>query len=164
RNALATRLKKAGNRVEAEQVKALSKPSVSTWAINQLYWKHERAFKELVAAGEGTAHASQGAGKGSDIRELLSARPGETSQLTRLAADLLTDAGHNPAPETMRRIPTTLEALSANTPLPDGERPGRLTADLDPPGFESIAALVPNIRRERAGEVAPDQTQKRKER
>src|SRR5438067_1347900 len=63
--------------------------------------------------------------------------------LTRLADAQLRDAGHNPTPDTMRRITTTLEALSAYSSLPDAPRPGRLTGDVDPPGFESLAALMP---------------------
>src|SRR5947209_2100222 len=65
------------------------------------------------------------------------------SGLSRLSAELLRDAGHNPTPDTMRRITTTLEAMSAYDSLPDASRPGYLTADLDPPGFESLAALSP---------------------
>jgi hypothetical protein len=37
RNALAARLKKESRAEDAERVKALSKPSVSAWAVNQLY-------------------------------------------------------------------------------------------------------------------------------
>src|SRR5262245_66154805 len=52
RNALATRLKKAGSPDEAEQVKALAKPPLSAWVVNQLYWNHGDAFKELIATGK----------------------------------------------------------------------------------------------------------------
>ncbi|HYR91717.1 MAG TPA: hypothetical protein VE422_47135 [Terriglobia bacterium] len=149
RNALAAQLKKAGNASEAERAKALVKPPISAWAVNQLYWKHGDAFKDLLAAGErlGPAHASQLAGKGDDMRGLLAARREAVSDLARLAAALLLDAGHNPTPDTMRRITTTLEALSTYSSFSDGPRPGRLTADVDPPGFDSIAALIPSIGR-----------------
>jgi len=36
RNALAARLKKAGEQAEADAVKALPKPSVAAWVVNQL--------------------------------------------------------------------------------------------------------------------------------
>ena len=56
RNALASRLKKGGHADEAEAVKALPKPSVSAWAVNQLFWKHRKPFDRLMAAGvEGDA-------------------------------------------------------------------------------------------------------------
>jgi hypothetical protein len=39
RNALAAQLKKVGKQAEAIEVKALVKPSVSAWVVNQLYWQ-----------------------------------------------------------------------------------------------------------------------------
>jgi len=151
RNALAARLKKAGNRDEAERVKSLSKPTLSAWAVNQLYWTHGDAFKELIAAGKRF-------GKADDMRGALNARREAISALTRHAAELLRDAGHNPTPDIIRRITTTLEALSAYSSVSD---PGRLTADVDPPGFESLAALMPSVGRparpEEATRIVPFQ-------
>jgi hypothetical protein len=145
RNALAARLKKLGRAADAERVKALGKPSVSAWAVNQLYWKHRKAFDVLIAAGDRfrKAQALQLAGKTADTRAPLDARREALSELSHLAAALLRDADHNPTPEMMRRIGTTLEAMSAYATLPDTSPAGRLTADLDPPGFESLAALMP---------------------
>jgi methyl-accepting chemotaxis protein len=147
RNALATRLKKAGSFGEAEQVKALGKPPVSAWAVNQLYWRHNDAFKKLIATGErlASAQASQLAGRPGDMRALLTARREMLASLLRLAEGLLRDAGHNPTPDTTRRITGTLEALSTYSGLSDAPRPGRLTADVEPPGFESLAALIPRV-------------------
>ncbi|PYS44762.1 MAG: hypothetical protein DMG13_33370 [Acidobacteria bacterium] len=149
RNALAARLKKAGRGGEAERVKALVKPSISAWAVNQLYWRHRDAFDRLIAAGERfrRAHASQLAGKAADTRVPLTARREALSGLSRLAGALLRDAGYKTAPETMRRITTTLEALSTYSSFSDAPPPGRLTDDVDPPGFESLAALIPSIGR-----------------
>ena len=145
RNALAARLKQSGRADEAHRVKALSKPPVSAWAVNQLYRRHRKEFDRLIAAGQRfrQAQASQIAGKASDIRGPLDARREALLELSHLAAAVLRDADHNPTPDTMRRIATTLEAMSAYGSLPDTSRPGYLTADLDPPGFESLAALTP---------------------
>ena len=52
RNTLAARLKKSGREDEAVLVKALVKPSISAWAVNQLYWNHREAFDRLIASGE----------------------------------------------------------------------------------------------------------------
>src|SRR5438105_4202382 len=70
RNALAARLKQSGRADEAHRVKALGKPSVSAWAVNQLYWRHRSALNRLMAAGQRfrQAQALQLAGKVSDIR------------------------------------------------------------------------------------------------
>src|SRR5262245_13406605 len=106
RNALAARLKKEGRGEDADRIKALTKPSVSAWAVNQLYWNQRDAYDRLIEAGERLRHAqaSQLAGKTADIREPRDARRDALTDLSRLAAGLLADAGHNASPETMRRI------------------------------------------------------------
>lgn len=143
RNALAARLKQLGRGDEADRVKAMVKPSISAWAVNQLYRRHREPFDRLIAAGQRfrQVHASQLAGKLADIRVSGDARRKALSDLSRLAAALLRDAGHNATSDTMRRITTTLEAISACESLRDAPPPGRLTDDVDPPGFEALAAL-----------------------
>ena len=136
RNALAARLKKEGRVNDAERVKLLAKPSVSAWAVNQLYWDHRDAFEQLIATGKGFRHGS------TSRRESLDARRDALVELSELATNLLRDAGHNPSQDTIRRVTTTLEALSAHALLPDGPTPGRLTNDVDPPSFESLASLM----------------------
>src|SRR5438105_5524538 len=44
RNALVTSLKKARLTEEAERIRALSRPPISAWVVNQLYWHHKTAF------------------------------------------------------------------------------------------------------------------------
>ena len=145
RKTLAARLKQVGRGNEADRVKALVKPSISAWAVNQLYWNHREAFDRLIATGQRfrKAQTSGLAGKVAEMRGALDARREVLSDLAHLAAGLLSDAGHNPTPDTMRRITTTLEAMSAYASLPDVASPGRLTQDVDPPGFESLGALIP---------------------
>jgi len=155
RNALAMRLKKAGRAGEAERVKSLGKPSVSAWAVNQLYWKHRDRFDDLIAAGKQllSAHTLQLTDKAADTRGPSAARRETLAALLHLAEVLLRDAGHGPTPETMRRISTTLEALSANTSTP-APPAGRLSQDVNPPGFESLAALVSDIGRVKSAREA----------
>jgi hypothetical protein len=145
RNALAAKLKKDGDAAAADRVKTLGKPSISAWIANQLYWRHRKAFDRLLAAGEQfrKAQAAQLAGKPGDLRGSLDARRQTLSELTKQAAEILRDTGHPPSPDTMRRVMTTLEALATYGEQPDAPQPGRLTADVDPPGFEALAALVP---------------------
>ena len=145
RNALAAKLKKEGDAETAERVKTLVKPSISAWVANQLYWRQRKAFERLFAAGDQfrRAQAAQLAGKSGDLRGSLDARREALAELTKQAADILRDAGHPPSPETMRRVMTTLEALATYGEQPNAPQAGRLTADVDPPGFEALAALVP---------------------
>jgi hypothetical protein len=144
RNNLAARLKREGRANDSNLVKALAKPSISAWAVNQLHWKHREAFDRLLATSQRfrqsqTAHP---AGTIADLRGSLDARGEALSQLSDLATVLLREAGHNPTPDTIHRITTTLEALSAHATPSDGPTPGRLTQDVDPPGFESLASFI----------------------
>jgi hypothetical protein len=144
RNTLAARLKKEGRVNDAERVKLLGKPPVSAWAVNQLYWDHRDAFDDLIATGKRLrpTQKSRSAGKAADMRHSLDARREALINLSDLATAVLSDAGHNPSQDTLRRVVTTLEALSAYSLLPDGPTPGRLTQDVDPPSFELMAALM----------------------
>lgn len=157
RNALAAKLKKAGRADEAEQVKTLAKPQISAWAVNQLYWKHRKGFDQLIAAGERfrKAQVAQLAGKSGDLRAPLEARRAALTDLAKAAAGVLRDAGHNPSSDMMRRVTTTLEAIATYGSHPDAPPAGRLVDDLDPPGFEALAALVPRDGRGARGSDGP---------
>jgi hypothetical protein len=152
RNALAMQLKQAGHANDASIVKSLPKPSISAWAVNQLYWEHREAFDSLISAGQRLQRLQTSglAGKVGDVRSSLEDRREALSNLSELATSLLREAGHNPTPDTLRRITTTLEALSSYGAVEDGPTPGRLTQDVDPPGFESLASMIPSGRTAKA--------------
>jgi hypothetical protein len=157
RKTLAARLKQGGHTDDADHVKALVKPSITAWAVNQLYWTHQEEFDRLIETGQRfrQAQTSRSAGKMTDMRVSLEERREVLSDLSRLADEVLRDAGHNASPDTIRRITTTLEAISAYAALPDGLQPGRLTHDVDPPGFDSLASFVPGpVMPERKKELA----------
>jgi hypothetical protein len=157
RKALAARLKKEGHGDQANRVKSLVKPSISAWAVNQLYWKHREAFGRLIATGQDfrRAQSSLLSGKVADLRGPLEVRREVLSELSALATALLGEAGgHNPTPDMIRRITTTLEAMSAYASLPDDLAPGRLTQDVDPPGFDSLASFAPGAIQKRTKEPA----------
>ena len=157
RNTLAGKLKKAGRDDEADRVKAIPKPSLPAWAVNQLYWRHRKAFDQLIEAGERfrKAQGAQLSGKDADLRGPLDARREALSALTRLAASVLKQAGHNAAPDLTRRVTTTLEALATYGAHPGAPPAGRLTDDIDPPGFEALAALVPQVGRSKRADAEP---------
>ena len=151
RNTLAARLKRDGSPNDAERVKLLAKPSVSAWAVNQLYWNHREEFEQLIASGKRFRPAQ----KAADMRNSLDARREVLAELSELATELLSDAGHSPTLDTLRRVTTTLEAMSAYALLPDGPTPGRLSNDLDPPSFESLASLMSGRTMPRTKNAAP---------
>jgi hypothetical protein len=146
RNALAARLRKSGKSSDADEVRSLVKPSIPAWAVNQVYWKHRPAFDRLLTAGDRLrkAQSSTLAGKSGDVRGALDSVREALSELSRLAATELEAAGHNPSPGAMRAVTATLEALSAYGTIANAPPAGRLVDEVDPPGFETLAALVPN--------------------
>jgi hypothetical protein len=139
RNALAAQLKKESRPTEASEAKALPKPSASAWVVNQLYWRHRESFDRLIEAGKRLRRAHVGPLTG----EAVNARREVLAELTRIAADILRDGSHNPTRDLMRRVTSTLEALSSYGSLPGAPVAGRLTDDLEPPGFEAVAGLLP---------------------
>jgi hypothetical protein len=145
RNALASRLKKEGRGEESERVKGIQKPPASAWTVNQLFWRRPKDIDTLLKVGDRfrAAQAAQLAGKSADMRALLNERREALSTLMKHATSILADSGHNASPDATRRIMTTLEALATYGDTPGAPRPGRLTDDVDPPGFEALAALVP---------------------
>lgn len=147
RNNLAARLKREGRAEDSTFVKKLPKPSISAWAVNQLHWNHREAFDRLLATSQRfrQSQTSHSATRMADLRGSLDARREELSHLSDLATVLLREAGHSPTPDNIHRITTTLEALSAHATLSGGPTPGRLTEDVDPPSFASLASLIPGI-------------------
>jgi hypothetical protein len=122
----------------------LAKPSISAWTVNQLYWDHRAAFDRLMATGKRLRPAQKLrlTGKVQGMRDSLDARREALVHLSDLATQLLRETGNNPSLDTLRRVTTTLEAMCASALRPDGPTPGRLTQDLDPPSFDSLASLM----------------------
>ncbi|HEX6177073.1 MAG TPA: hypothetical protein VF057_01840 [Thermoanaerobaculia bacterium] len=142
RNALAKQQKSEGRTLDAERVKALAKPSAPAWAVNQLYWQDPKAIERLLTLGERVRKAQTGQLKNADLRALLEEKKQMTTALLTKASAILEKAGHAASPDAMRRVSATLEALAAWGHMDGVPKAGRLTADLDPPGFDTLAALM----------------------
>ena len=141
RNAAARRLAKTGRDLDAARVKALAKPSVCAWAVNQLWWLHRSAMRALLDAARHQAHAlGSGAGP-AEQAAAGQARRRALDALLQLVTEVLAAGGHASSTGTMRKISNTLDALAAHGIHPEGPTPGRLTTDLAPPGFELMSAL-----------------------
>src|ERR671939_245892 len=59
RDALAKRLRSDGRRAEADEVKALRKPSVAAWAVNQVVRSQPKAARALWDAGDALIAAQE---------------------------------------------------------------------------------------------------------
>jgi hypothetical protein len=142
RNLLAASLKKNGDKMSAERVKALAKPSSTAWAVNQAWWHHRERFQAMLDAGaaQRKAHIAFAQGRPTDVRAAGEARRQAVSEVTEAALQAL--GGHKAvAPDVQYRIGGTVEAL-ASSGVPEGESPGRLTRDLQSSGLDALTALA----------------------
>jgi hypothetical protein len=137
RNALARR---AGPR--AADVRALPKPTLAAWAINQLFWKHRAVYDALVerAADLRATHAAALRGKRTDLRGASKAHDESMDAALKATLSLLANSGQPVTDATKQAIATTLRAL------PGTEPGGRLSRQLQPGGFEMLAAGAPSGR------------------
>jgi hypothetical protein len=118
-------------------VKALQKPSVPAWAVNQLYWQKRKTYERLVAAAAKlrAAHAGLLTGRRADVAAAESAHRDAVKGAMDAVRGILTEAGDPATPATLTSVSETLEALPGDDP------PGRLTRPLKPRGFEALTGL-----------------------
>ena len=142
RNDLAKKLKAEGRTIEAERVKALAKPPAPAWAVNQLFWRDPKSIERLLTLGERVRKAQTGQVRNADLRALVDEKRQMTMALRTKATAILGEAGHAASPEAIRRVSVTLESLAAWGDTEGVPRAGRLTDNLDPPGFDTLATLM----------------------
>jgi hypothetical protein len=125
---------------DAKRVKALAKPTLVPWAVNQVYWHARGAYDRLLKAGEKLRKAQIATleGKSADVRAAAEAHRRAIAEAVGEAERLAGSAGSKPAPDALSR---TFEALSLAVEPP--ESPGRLTEALQPAGFEALAGITP---------------------
>ena len=121
-------------------MKALAKPTVVPWAVNQVYWRARGAYDRLLKAGERLRKAQIAAleGKSADVRGASDAHRRAIAEAAGEAERVARAAGSTPAPDALTR---TFEALSLAPEPP--ETPGRFTEALAPAGFEALAGITP---------------------
>jgi hypothetical protein len=133
RNELA---KTAGS--ESASVRALQKPSVPAWAVNQLYWRDRRLYDGLVRASDRlrAAHARAIGGRKIDLAALELQHQAAVKKAADAIRGILAQSGDPATPATMVAVIDTLQAL------PGGGTPGHLTRPLAPLGFGALGALM----------------------
>lgn len=108
RNDLVKKLKGDGDDEGAAFVKALKKPKLSAWVVNQLVRSRRDDIDGLIAATEETAAATDP----SDMRGAAKQRQSIIARLVDVAGQILDDAGHAAGPITMHEIVQTLQATA----------------------------------------------------
>ncbi len=137
RNELSKTLRKAGDREAADRVKALKKPPVTAWAVNQVVHHRPEVFAALVEATQQIRTTHQQGPDG--LNTARAAHKEALAAAAQVAEVMLMGAGGRRGPTQMRRVTQTLEALSTD---PGEAVPGRLEEDLEPPGFGALAGLA----------------------
>lgn len=132
RNALA---KAAGK--DSGAIRALTKPPLAAWAVNQLYWQDRRTWDSLIDAAENLRRVNKTvlAGRRGDVRAAGAAHDAAVRDALKATLAQLAKAGHPVTDATRQAVVNTLRAL------PAAEAPGRLTRALQPGGFEMLAGM-----------------------
>jgi hypothetical protein len=154
RNDLARRLAKAGRRELAGEIRKLAKPSVPVWAANQLARREPGEVRALLRSAEELRKAQERAltGKGAqDLRERLAEQRRAVRALARLGRDLLASEGRSVSDAVVERIGKTLDAAALDEGTRFLLRAGRLTEELEPPGFDALAGMAVGAPKKRQG-------------
>jgi hypothetical protein len=123
---------------DARRVKALVKPTLVPWAVNQLYWRARPVYDRLSSSGA-RLRAVQIAGlegRSADVHRASETHRQALTEAVNQATSLASRAGARPDPDALTQ---TLEALSLSSNV---DAPGRLTKPLQPAGFEALAGVA----------------------
>ena len=124
RDALVKERRAAADKAAADTVKALRKPTVAAWAVNQLSRKQRSALEDLVDLGERLRDAQRSAmsgGSAAVLRDLSTERRKAVESLTKKAMRLLGPSGDSQR----EAIAATLEAAVASPDAGDAACPTR---------------------------------------
>jgi hypothetical protein len=121
RNEAATELRREGRREEADEIKALRKPSTVAGAVNRLVREHRAQVEEYLAAASALRDAQLG-GK-SDVAGATKRARETLDRLVRLAGG---------------EVRQTLQAAAVDDGSAEELRRGRLERELEPGGFGTL--------------------------
>jgi hypothetical protein len=152
RDELAKRLRDDGEREQADEVKKLRKPPVAVSLVNRLARERELDVQRLGKAGEALTKSQT---KG-DAEAFEAARRDEQQALERLAQAAREVAEREGFGGTaVERATQTLRAASLTDEGRRRLKQGRLTEELQPPGFEVLTGVAPAAPRRAATQAKP---------
>jgi len=134
RDARAKELRKSGDRVAAEAVKKLRRPSVSAAAANQLARRSPDDVEALLAAGEALRQAQLGGGDRDAIRA--------AAHDEREAVEALVGKAGNLSPAALEEVRETLHAAATDEQTRELVRRGVLTEARRAAGFGGFPAVA----------------------
>jgi hypothetical protein len=140
RDALAKQLRDEGRRDDAATVKALKKPSLPAWAVNQLSRRHGKDVHRLLDAGESLRKAHEGLPARGGRAKLRAAADTErelVSKLVERARPLLSEMG-SPSAANLERVRNTLHAAAGDAQLRTELSAGRVVNDREAVGLGPV--------------------------
>jgi hypothetical protein len=147
RDERAKALRKDGQRDEADAVKALRKPTLAAWALNQLTRQRPKKVAGLIAAGEELRASQEELLAGGDRKAFQSAAAQERDQVAKLAreaVELASETGERGSPALTEKIAATLHAAALDEETAEELRAGRLIREREAiGGFGAISAEAP---------------------
>jgi hypothetical protein len=147
RDERAKALRKEGRRDEADAVKALRKPTVAAWALNQLARRRPKEVERLLSAGEDLRAAQEELLAGGDRKAFQSAASterDEVAKLAREATELAAEAGERPGTGLNEKVAETLHAAALDEETAEELRAGRLVREREAVGgFGTMSAEAP---------------------
>jgi hypothetical protein len=163
RDERAKALRKEGRREEADAVKALRKPTVAAWALNQLARTRPEQLERLLAAGHGLRAAQEELLAGGDRKALQRAAATEREVVAKLAdsaTGLAAEAGERAGPALREKIAETLHAAALDEETAEELRAGRLLREREAiGGFGAVAAGAPAAGRAARGATRTGSTE-----
>jgi hypothetical protein len=141
RDALAARMKSAGDAGVASEVKALRKPTTPAWAVNQLARRQRPLVEELIAACDRLRNAQQellGGGSAQGVWEATLAERDIVGRLIHEAERILEGRGYGTTRTMLDRIADTLAAAATDPEARASLRRGVMTAEMRRAGFGDI--------------------------
>jgi hypothetical protein len=165
RDEAAKLLRAEGRRDVAEELKRLRKPTTAVWLVNRLARERGLDVKRLLKAGAALSESQAGVAAGGSTEEFAQARREETRALERLAAAAREVAGREGiGAAAADRAVQTLRAASLSDEGRELLERGRLTEELEPPGFDALTGLAqsPVPKREKRRPPADDRAERRR--
>jgi hypothetical protein len=145
RDALAQQLRAEGDRARAAEVRALRRPTVAAWAVNQVARRRPADVAALVEVGEELHRAQRRALSGvreTGLREASRRRRELVDGLVTAAVDALEEAGRAPGAHG-DEIAATFEAASVDAEIGALVAAGRLSKEQQAVGgFAALAGLT----------------------
>jgi hypothetical protein len=171
RDELAKSLRKEGDRDGAARVKALRKPTVAAWAVNQVARTQPKTIRELGDAGSALRDAQSAilAGKGdaADLRAATERERAAVDELMQAARGLLSSSGAGLSESVLQDVEDSLHAAAIDDDARDAVLAGRLERERKAAGlggelgaFAATAEPAPSRAQPRKTQEAPKREKK----